>query len=405
MSAFDGGARSPLALALVLPSIFASLAYSRARVLIVGAAAEAALGVLVAIGSPGAGTVVVAAVVLGAVIVIAGRQADFHQEWRRQLSHHSLTDPLTGLLNRRGFAGASAAAFDGHRRRRAKVALVLIDLDLFKDYNDVYGHAAGDDLLRWIGAELGSAVRPGDSVARLGGDEFAVLLPETDAAAAASLIERLGERLATRVPHCLGVATAPADGVDYDALYKVADAALYARKFARAGAARASPRSEARGPARGRRSIWRRASGPELGDRADNDPVAALALRPVHRPVDGAEAGLGVGHVALQPAEADAGGAVALAVGGGDRRGAALRRPRAPAPGSMSRRITANSSPPIRAATSGSEIRSSSARPTSRISRSPATWPSESLTSLKRSRSSSSSAASPRRRGSGRSAV
>jgi diguanylate cyclase (GGDEF)-like protein len=235
MSAFDGGARSPLALALVLPSIFASLAYSRARVLVVGATAEAALGVLVAIGSPGAGTVVVAAVVLGAVIVIAGRQADFHQEWRRQLSHHSCTDPLTGLLNRRGFAGASAAAFDGHRRRRAKVALVLIDLDLFKDYNDVYGHAAGDDLLRWIGTELGSTVRPGDSVARLGGDEFAVLLPETDAEAAAALVERLGERLATRVPHCLGVATAPADGVDYDALYKVADAALYARKFARSG--------------------------------------------------------------------------------------------------------------------------------------------------------------------------
>ena len=233
MAACDGGARSPLALALVLPSIFASLAYSRARVLIVGAAAEAALGVLVLIGSPGAGTVVVAAVVLGAVIVIAARQAVFHQEWRRQLSHHSLTDPLTGLLNRRGFAGASAGAFDGHRRGRAKVALVLIDLDLFKDYNDVYGHAAGDELLRWIGAELGSAVRPGDSVARLGGDEFAVLLPETDAGAAASLVERIGDRLAMRVPHCLGVATAPADGDDYDALYKVADAALYARKFAR----------------------------------------------------------------------------------------------------------------------------------------------------------------------------
>jgi diguanylate cyclase (GGDEF)-like protein len=233
MGAFDGGARSPLALALVLPAVFASLAFSRLRVLLVGLATEAALGVLVAIGSPGAGTVVVAAAVLGAVIAMAGRQADFHQEWRRQLSHHSRTDPLTGLLNRRGFAVASALAFDGRRRGRARVTLVLIDLDLFKDYNDVYGHAAGDDLLRWIGAELGATVRPGDSVARLGGDEFAVLLPETDGDAAVSLVERIGARLSSRVPHCLGVATSPADGEDFDALYKVADAALYARKFAR----------------------------------------------------------------------------------------------------------------------------------------------------------------------------
>jgi diguanylate cyclase (GGDEF)-like protein len=230
MAALDGGAESPLALSIVLPSIFASLAFSRFRVLVVGIAAEAGFGLLCLIGSPGGGTAIVGAVVLGAAITIGARQADFHQEWRRQLAHHSLTDPLTGLLNRRGFGEASARAYEG--LRRARVTLVLIDLDLFKSYNDVYGHHAGDDLLRWVGAQLSDSVRAGDSVARLGGDEFAVLLPETDGEAAAALVARIGERLAERVPHSLGTASSPADGPTFDQLYRVADAQLYADKFA-----------------------------------------------------------------------------------------------------------------------------------------------------------------------------
>jgi hypothetical protein len=99
MAALDGGAKSPLALGLVLPALFASLAFSRARVLAVGVAAEGAFALLCVIGLPGGGTAWVGAVVLGAAITIGARQADFHQEWRRQLARHSLTDPLTGLLN------------------------------------------------------------------------------------------------------------------------------------------------------------------------------------------------------------------------------------------------------------------------------------------------------------------
>jgi diguanylate cyclase (GGDEF)-like protein len=234
VAALDGGARSPVALALVLPAGFASLAYSPFRVVVVGLAAEAALGMLVAIGSPGTGTVLVGAVVLAGIVTIGARQAEFHHEWRRRLAYDSQTDPLTGLLNRRGLASASAGAFEGFRRGPARVTLVLIDLDLFKEYNDVYGHLAGDDLLRWIGEELRATVRRTDSVARIGGDEFAVLLPDTEADAAAPLVAELGARLSRRAPHCLGTASAPDDGTSFEQLFGVADAALYARKFARA---------------------------------------------------------------------------------------------------------------------------------------------------------------------------
>lgn len=236
MAAFDGGAKSPLALAIVLPSIFASLAFSRARVLLVGVAAEAGFGLLCLIGSPGGGTAIVGAVVLGAAITIGARQADFHQEWRRQLARHSLTDPLTGLLNRRGFAAGWRRGLSSDVETPA--TLVLIDLDLFKDYNDVHGHQAGDDLLRWVGAELQATVRRTDSVARMGGDEFAVLMPATDARAAAPLVERIEERLARRAPHSLGIASSPEHGAALEDLYRVADAGLYKTKLARAGGSR-----------------------------------------------------------------------------------------------------------------------------------------------------------------------
>jgi diguanylate cyclase (GGDEF)-like protein len=232
-AALDGGAESPLAIALLLPAVFASLAYSLFRVALIAALAELAFLALVVESSPGAGFVLVFCSTLAGLAVMAVWQATFHQQWRRHLAQSSCTDPLTGLLNRRGLDGAAASAFSQLRRNRREVTLLIIDLDDFKAYNDTHGHQAGDELLRWVAARLQDTVRPSDSVARLGGDEFAVLLSETDLDTGESIVERIRENLEERVEHCLGWASAPEDGVTFDELYRVGDANLYQQKVFR----------------------------------------------------------------------------------------------------------------------------------------------------------------------------
>jgi diguanylate cyclase (GGDEF)-like protein len=233
IAALDHGADSPLTLALVLPAVFASLAYSLRRVLLVGAVAVGGFLALALVDSPGAGTLVVFSAVLCGAIAMAAWQARLHQEWLAALARSSQTDPLTGLLNRRGLAAAAAAAFSELSRRGRTVVLLVIDLDLFKAYNDIHGHQAGDELLCWSAARLRAAVRPSDTVARLGGDEFAVLLPGADGATAEPVLLRLREEIEERVGYCLGFASAPGDGVSFDELYRAADADLYQRKVLR----------------------------------------------------------------------------------------------------------------------------------------------------------------------------
>jgi diguanylate cyclase (GGDEF)-like protein len=240
MAALDRGADSPLTLALVLPAVFASLAYSLRRVLLIGAVAVGGFLVLALVDSPGAGTLVVFCAVLGGTIAMAAWQARLHQEWLAALARSSQTDPLTGLLNRRGLAAAAAAAFSDLSRHGRSVVLLVIDLDLFKAYNDIHGHQAGDELLCWSAGRLRSAVRPADAVARLGGDEFAVLLPGADVAAAEPVLARLREEVEERVGYCLGFACAPGDGTSFDELYRAADADLYQRKVLRPAALDAS---------------------------------------------------------------------------------------------------------------------------------------------------------------------
>ncbi len=157
-----------------------------------------------------------------------------------ELSWQALHDPLTGLGNRihlqRRLADATVDAGLGRG-----LAVLLIDLDKFKDVNDTYGHAHGDEVLRIVSARLSSLTRPSDTLARTGGDEFVVLCPNTDAVAAVAVGERIVRVLCEPVAAhgavvsigaSIGVAHTGAPTEESDHLLIEADRAMYAAKEA-----------------------------------------------------------------------------------------------------------------------------------------------------------------------------
>jgi diguanylate cyclase (GGDEF)-like protein len=119
------------------------------------------------------------------------------------LEHLSLEDGLTNLANRRWFDSYLADQIAIARRHKRTLALVLCDVDAFKDYNDHYGHQAGDECLKQIASALKSCCRrPADFVARYGGEEFAMVLPDTDLLGAAQVAEAARIAVAQlRLPH------------------------------------------------------------------------------------------------------------------------------------------------------------------------------------------------------------
>jgi len=157
-----------------------------------------------------------------------------------RLSTLAHRDPLTGLPNRRLFEDRLEIALAQAHRYRHRVALIFVDLDRFKQVNDGFGHAAGDELIRGVAERLGASVREGDTVARLGGDEFTLLLPgihyaEDLAAISRKLVESLRKpfRLQGREVHVTasgGISLYPEDGEDAEALLKSADTAMYRAK-------------------------------------------------------------------------------------------------------------------------------------------------------------------------------
>jgi diguanylate cyclase (GGDEF)-like protein len=147
------------------------------------------------------------------------------------------TDRLTGLPNRRAFEEQFDQEVARASRSKRPFALLLADLDRFKEVNDRDGHAAGDAVLAEIGALLPAELRGNDVAARVGGDEFAILLPETGADGAREIGARLAgavsERLDTvgfPVSLSFGVAAFGSDGLTLDDLMRAADEALYATK-------------------------------------------------------------------------------------------------------------------------------------------------------------------------------
>lgn len=152
----------------------------------------------------------------------------------------SLTDPLTGLANRRGLERGLAQVMTAGAPAQQPLALVAFDVDLFKTINDRCGHAAGDRALRMVGGCLRQVCRTGDLAARLGGDEFVIVAPNTSAVDAAIMARRVQDTLALqnrrlRLPVALSLSAGIASTemkrcVDATSLLAVADAALYLAK-------------------------------------------------------------------------------------------------------------------------------------------------------------------------------
>jgi diguanylate cyclase (GGDEF)-like protein len=153
----------------------------------------------------------------------------------RQLRDSANTDALTGLGNRRAFDEALRGLLAAHAGGGPSFALLLIDLDHFKAYNDGFGHPAGDAALRQTGELLAKSLRPGDIACRYGGEEFAVLLPGAGATGAQRAAERIVEDIrGGRWPHRAVTASVGAttvrDGDDANRVVERADAALYDAK-------------------------------------------------------------------------------------------------------------------------------------------------------------------------------
>ncbi len=226
----DGGPESPVTGLFFAPIVFVGASYPTWSVKLVGTIGVIGYaGFAVAYGER-FGRLVLVLGGLGAAALMSWWQAHNHERRRLELAQASITDPLTGALNRRGLDSAAAASLAAVVRSGTPVALILIDLDDFKAYNDSYGHVAGDELLCWIAECARGTLRPTDSLARIGGDEFAVLVVGADRLAAAPVAERIRAACADRGSHCAGIASAPADGHDFDSLYRTADHALYKAK-------------------------------------------------------------------------------------------------------------------------------------------------------------------------------
>jgi diguanylate cyclase len=161
--------------------------------------------------------------------------------YQRRLIRQALHDPLTGLPNRELFADRVGQAIRTADREMRPAALLLLDLDRFKDVNDTLGHHHGDQLLVEVGQRLFGALREADTVARLGGDEFAALLPGATAEGAGAVADKLRAALqqplsidgiALDLDASIGIAVYPEHGNDAAELLQHADVAMYVAKQA-----------------------------------------------------------------------------------------------------------------------------------------------------------------------------
>lgn len=218
---------------------------------------------------------------VGVVLVI--RDESEKRRVGHQLSYEATHDPLTDLINRREFERRLTRTVTDLTSAASEHVLLLVDLDRFKQVNDTWGHAAGDDLLRSLGPLLHPRLRKGDTLARLGGDEFGVLLENCPLAEAVQIAESLrGEIERCRfhwgqtgfsIGASIGLVPVTAEPGGIPALLRAADAACYAAKNGGGDRVRLGPRVTR--PARSPRPVLRldRFRSPGVSERGDLEPA------------------------------------------------------------------------------------------------------------------------------------
>jgi diguanylate cyclase (GGDEF)-like protein len=180
--------------------------------------------------------------VQGRVVAYQGIIRDITAEKlaEQTIRHMAYHDALTGLPNRTLFNDRLSMAILNAQRNQKKVAVMMLDLDKFKQVNDVWGHKLGDLLLKTVGERLANTLRKSDTVARMGGDEFLVVIPEVDHIEdtdiiAGKILQAFTEAFVIggrnlSITTSVGVAIYPHDGKDAETLIKYADIAMYAAK-------------------------------------------------------------------------------------------------------------------------------------------------------------------------------
>lgn len=171
-----------------------------------------------------------------ALIYFVGNILEVEKNLREKLTALSTCDELTGMHNFRYFQEQLGFQMEYSERYRVPFSIAILDLDDFKQYNDSFGHDAGNELLKTLAGLLKDSIRKSDCVARFGGEEFVIMLPHTDKPGAVNLLEKIREVIYSysfphrRVSISIGIACYPGDSLDQDKLFKYADDRLYQAK-------------------------------------------------------------------------------------------------------------------------------------------------------------------------------